>query len=326
MGGYRDAAGAARGRTMEEGRVSEDLVVYAPAFRDLLRPEARVERLATGTIWAEGPVYFAEGDYLLWSDIPNDRMLRWSAAEGMTVFRQPAQYTNGHTRDNQGRLVSCSHGARAVLRTEPDGAITTLIDRYEGKRLNSPNDLVVASDDTIWFTDPTYGIKSNVEGHQAPSEIGAQYVFRFDPAAGELTVVADDFVQPNGIAFSPDERVLYVADTGMSERPDGPRHIRAFDVVAGRRLTNDRLFAVCDAGMFDGFRVDIHGNVWTSAGDGIHVYAPDGERLGKIRIPEKVANCEFGGLAGDRLFITASSSLYAITLATRGAKAARVAR
>jgi gluconolactonase len=300
-----------------------DVIVESPRLEALVRPDSRVERLATGTIWAEGPVYFHEGDYLLWSDIPNDRMLRWSAREGMTVFRQPAAYTNGHTRDNQGRLVSCSHGARAVLRTEPDGRIVTLVDRYQGKRLNSPNDVVVKSDDTIWFTDPFYGIKSNREGHQAPREQAGQYVYRFDPAAGELTVVADDFEMPNGIAFSPDERLLYVADTGASERPDGPRHIRAFEVVDGRRLANGRVFAVCDAGFFDGFRLDVHGHLFTSAFDGIHVYAPDGERLGKIRIPEKVANCEFGGPEGNRLFITASSSLYAIQLTTTGAKAKR---
>jgi gluconolactonase len=300
--------------------MADGIEVYAPAMRALVAPDARIERLATGTVWAEGPVYFPNGDYLLWSDIPNNRMMRWSAAEGMTVFRDPANYTNGNSRDNQGRQVTCSHGDRAVLRTEPDGSITTLVDRYQGKRLNSPNDLVVKSDDTIWFTDPTYGIKSGREGRQSPSEIGAQYVYRLDPASGDLTVVADDFEMPNGIAFSPDESVLYIADTGATERPDGPRHIRAFDVVEGRRLANGRLFATCPNGLFDGFRVDIHGNIFTSAEDGIHVYAPGGEHLGLIRIPERVGNCEFGGPAGNRLFVTASSSLYAITLTTRGAK------
>src|SRR5262245_8673800 len=217
----------------EERRVSDDFVIESLRMRDLLLPDSRVERLCGGTIWAEGPVYFRYGDYVLWSDIPNDRMMRWSAADGMSVFRQPAQYTNGHTRDNQGRLVSCSHGARAILRTEPDGAIVTLVDRHQGGRLNSPNDLVVKSDDTIWFTDPTYGIKSNREGHQAPSEQAGRYVYRLNPADGDLTVVADDFEMPNGIAFSPDEATLYIADTGATERPDGPRHIRAFDVVDG---------------------------------------------------------------------------------------------
>ena len=302
--------------------MSEDVLVETPHFETLLRPDARVEKLATGTIWAEGPVYFRQGDYLLWSDIPNNRMMRWSAAEGLSVHREPANFTNGHTCDNQGRLVSCSHGARAVLRTEPDGVITTLVDRYRGKRLNSPNDVVVKSDDTIWFTDPTYGIKSNWEGYQADSELDGHYVFRFDPATGELSVVADDFVQPNGIAFSPDESILYVADTGASEHPDGPRHIRAFDVVDGARLVNGRVFATCDVGMFDGFRVDVHGNVFTSSEHGIQVYTPAGERLGMIRVPERVANCEFGGPDGKRLFITASSSLYSIHLNTRGAKAA----
>ena len=302
--------------------MSDDFLIESPRMRDLLLPNSRVERLCGGTIWAEGPVYFRDGDYVLWSDIPNDRMMRWSAADGMIVFRQPAQYTNGHTRDNQGRLVSCSHGARAILRTEPDGTIVTLVDRHQGGRLNSPNDLVVKSDDTIWFTDPTYGIKSNREGRQAPSEQAGRYVYRFDPASGDLTILADDFEMPNGIAFSPDETTLYIADTGATERPDGPRHIRAFDVVDGRRLANGRLFAVCDNGIFDGFRIDRRGHIFTSAQDGIHIYAPDGERLGKIRIPERVGNCEFGGPDGNRLFIVASSSLYAIDLNTRGAKVA----
>ncbi|MCC6626569.1 MAG: SMP-30/gluconolactonase/LRE family protein [Chloroflexi bacterium] len=300
-----------------------DVLVESPRLLGLIAADVAVERLGGGTIWAEGPVYFREGDFLLYSDIPNDRMMRWSAADGLTVYRQPATYTNGHTRDNQGRLVSCSHGARRVHRTEPDGTVTVLADRYQGRRLNSPNDVVVKSDDTLWFTDPFYGIKSNLEGHQAPREQPGQYVYRFDPASGNLTVVADDFEMPNGIAFSPDEALLYVADTGLSERSDGPRHIRVFDVVDGQRLANGRLFATCDAGMFDGFRLDTHGNLFTSAGDGIHVYAPDGERLGKILIPEKVANCEFGGPSGDQLFVTASSSLYRVQLTTRGATSGR---
>jgi gluconolactonase len=306
-----------------EGTVAEDIIIESPRLRELLVPDAPVERLGGGTIWAEGPVYFREGDFLLYSDIPNDRMMRWSAADGLTVYRQPATYTNGHTRDNQGRLVSCSHGSRCVQRTEPDGSVVTLVERYQGKRLHSPNDVVVKSDDTIWFTDPYYGIKSNLEGHQAPRELETQNVYRFDPATGELTVLIDDFEMPNGIAFSPDESLLYVADTGMSERPDGARHIRVFDVVDGRKLANGRLFATCDAGMFDGFRLDVHGNVFSSAGDGIHIFAPDGERLGKVRIPEKVANCEFGGPNGDYLFVTASSGLYRIRLNTRGATSAR---
>lgn len=300
-----------------------DVLVESPRLLGLIAADMAVERLGGGTIWAEGPVYFREGDFLLYSDIPNDRMMRWSAADGLTVHRQPATYTNGHTRDNQGRLVSCSHGARRVHRTEPDGTVTVLVDRYQGRRLNSPNDVVVKSDDTLWFTDPFYGIKSNLEGHQAPREQPGQYVYRFDPASGNLTVVADDFEMPNGIAFSPDEALLYVADTGLSERSDGPRHIRVFDVVDGQRLANGRLFATCDAGMFDGFRLDTHGNLFTSAGDGIHIYAPDGERLGKILIPEKVANCEFGGPRGDQLFVTASSSLYRVQLTTRGATSGR---
>jgi gluconolactonase len=293
--------------------------VVDPAFNRLVRQGAQLRKLATGCVWAEGPCWFAEGGYVIWSDIPNDRILKWSEREGMTVFRKPCNFTNGHTRDRQGRLVSCEHGGRRVSRTEPDGKVVTLVDRYRGKRLNSPNDVVVKSDGTVWFTDPPYGILSNHEGHQAESELGQNYVFRLDPASGSLTIVADDFDKPNGIAFSPDEKVLYVADTGRSHRPDGPHHIRAFDVGRDGRLSRSRVFAVIDPGMADGFRLDTHGNVWTSAGDGIHVFNPSGALLGKILIPERaVANCTFGGPDKTTLFITATTSLYSIEVSARG--------
>jgi gluconolactonase len=274
--------------------MSPDVEIIDPRFGRYLLGNCKVERLYTGTLWAEGPCYFADGRFLVWSDIPNDRMLRWIDGLGVDVFRLPAHHTNGHTRDRQGRLVSCEHGARRVSRTELDGSITVLADHYQGKRLNSPNDVVVKSDGSVWFTDPTYGIDSDYQGHKAESEIGASHVYRLDPASGELAVVADDLVKPNGLAFSPDERILYVSDTGATHRPDGPQHIRAFD-VEGARVRNGRVFATSEHGLFDGFRLDSEGNVWTSAGAGVNCYTAEGELLGRTRVPETVSNCTFGG-------------------------------
>jgi gluconolactonase len=297
--------------------MSPDFEIIDPRFGRYLLGNCKVERLYTGTLWAEGPCYFADGNFLVWSDIPNDRMMRWVDGLGVNVFRLPANHTNGHTRDRQGRLVSCEHGGRRVSQTELDGTITVLADRYQGKRLNSPNDVVVRSDGSVWFTDPTYGIDSDYEGHKAESEIGASYVYRLDPTSGELQVVADDFSKPNGLAFSLDEQILYVSDTGRTHGPDGPQHIRAFD-VAGARLRNGRVFAVSTWGLFDGFRLDGEGNLWTSAGEGVNCYTADGELLGRIRIPETVSNCTFGGPKRNRLFMTATSSLYAVFLNARG--------
>jgi gluconolactonase len=297
--------------------MSPEFEVVDPRFNRYIMANCKVEKLYTGTLWAEGPCYFGDGNYLVWSDIPNDRIMRWIDGLGTHVFRLPAQYTNGHTRDRQGRLVSCEHGGRRVSRTELDGTVTTLADRYQGKRLNSPNDVVVKSDGSVWFTDPTYGIDADYEGHKAASEIGASYVYRLDPASGDLQVVADDFGKPNGLAFSPDERTLYVSDTGVTHNPDHPVHIRAFD-VDGAKLRNSREFAVSEHGLFDGFRIDIEGNLWTSAGEGINCYTAEGELLGRIKIPELVSNCTFGGPKRNRLFITATSSLYAVFLNARG--------
>ena len=295
--------------------IREGFEVYDERFGRMLPDGAKLTKHCTGLKWAEGPVYFAEGGYLLWSDIPNDRMMKWSDAEGCSVFRQPAAYANGHYRDRQGRLVSCEQGTRRISRTERDGTVATVVDNYLGKRLNSPNDLVVKSDDTIWFTDPPYGILSDWEGHKADSELGANYVFRFDPASNELEIVCDDFDRPNGICFSPDESVLYVADSG------GPEHVRAFDVVDGRRLVNSRVFAEVRPGLADGFRVDVDGNLFTSAYDGIQVYDPEAELLGKILVPEeRTANCTFGGPDKSRLFIAADKSLYSIRLNAKGAQ------
>lgn len=271
-----------------------------------------------GIRWAEGPVWFGDGRYLLWSDIPNNRILRWDETDGGTsVFRSPANHTNGHTRDRAGRLISCEHGGRRVSRTEPDGSVVTLVDSYQGKRLNSPNDVVVKSDDTIWFTDPPYGILSDYEGHMAEPELNCN-VYRFDPRSGSLTAVATDFDKPNGIAFSPDEKLLYVADTGASHDPDGPRHIRRFSVREDGTLSGGEVFAECTYGFFDGFRLDMDGNIWTSAGDGVHCYTPDGSLIGKIKTPEVVANVCFGGIKKNRLFICATTMLLSVYLNTRG--------
>jgi gluconolactonase len=297
--------------------VREELDARDERFVSLVGGEAKLEKLWTGSEWGEGPVYFAEGDFLVWSDIPKNRMLRWSEA-GVSVFRQPSNFANGNTRDNEGRLVTCEHGTRRVSRTERDGRIVTVVDNYKGKRLNSPNDVVVRADGTIWFTDPTYGIQSDRQGYKAQSELDANYVFRFDPRSADLAIVADDFDQPNGIAFSPDESILYVADSGGGDHPGGPCHIRAFDVDADACLTNGRVFAEIDAGNPDGFRIDTDNNLYAAAFDGVHVFSPAGELLGKILVPETVANCAFGGPVNTRLFITASTSLYAIGLNARG--------
>jgi len=291
-------------------------------FHRLTLGTATLETLWTGGRWLEGPAYFAAGRYLVWSDIPNNRILRWDETDGsVSVFRQPSHHANGHTVDREGRLVSCEHLSRGVSRTEFDGSRTLLVDRISGKRLNSPNDVIVKSDGTIWFSDPTYGIDTDYEGDAAASEIGASHVYRYDPATRECAAVATDFAKPNGLAFSPDERLLYIADTGATHAKGGPRHIRRFSVASdGRTLAGGEVFATCDAGLFDGFRVDVHGNLWTSAGDGVHCYAPDGTLLGKIAVPEVVANLCFGGPKRNRLFICATTSLYAIYVQTAGCR------
>lgn len=274
----------------------------------------RLEVLHTGCRWTEGPAYFAAGRYLVFSDIPNDRMLRWDETSGaVSVFRHPAGYTNGHTVDRQGRLVSCEHGNRRVSRTEHDGSVTTLAERWEGRRLNSPNDVVERADGSIWFTDPAYGIDSDYEGHRADSEIGACHVYRVDPVTREVAVVADDFERPNGLAFSLDERRLYIADTRRA-------HIRLFDVAADGRLSGGDVFATCVAGSFDGMRLDDAGRIWAAAHDGLHCFAADGTLIGKLHVPEIVSNLAFGGPKLNQLFITASTSVYSIRLTINGAR------
>ncbi len=285
---------------------------------------AAIERIATGFRWAEGPVYFADGGYLLWSDIPNNRIMRWLEEDGhVSVFRSDSHFANGNTRDREGRLVTCEHDARRVTRTEHDGRIAVLMDSYQGKKLNAPNDVVVASDGAIWFTDPGYGIDGPYEGHVAEAEL-PRNVYRLDPANGQARVVADDFTRPNGLAFSPDEARMYIVDTGISH--GGPSHIRVFD-VNGARLSGGRVFAEDFApGMTDGLRTDQEGNVWCSMGwaepteDGVRCYEPGGDLIGKIHLPETCANLCFGGRKRHRLFIAGSTSVYSVHLNVAGAQ------
>ncbi|SDU77736.1 SMP-30/gluconolactonase/LRE family protein [Jiangella alkaliphila] len=280
---------------------------------------AALERLYTGTEWAEGPVWLPRTRRVRWSDIPNDRILEWDAATGATtVYGTGVEYTNGRTLDLDGHVVQCSHGWRRVER-DVGGVVTPIVDAVEGRRFNSPNDVVVAGDGAIWFTDPPYGIQpSGREGHPGEQEYGGCHVFRFDEASGELTAVVTDMEHPNGLAFSPDESVLYVADTG--DRPGDPaeRSIRAYDVTGGR-CGNGRVFATVRPGAADGIRVDEEGRVWASSDGSVQVFTPGGERVAVVPVPEKVSNVCFGGDDGTELFVTASTSLYRIRTTTRSA-------
>lgn len=289
---------------------------------------AYIERVATGFRWAEGPAYNRAGGYLIWSDIPNNRMMRWLEDDGhVSVFRQPSNYTNGNTFDRQGRLLSCEHDTRRLTRTEFDGTITVIADKYQGKKLNGPNDVVVASDDSIWFTDPGYGINGPYEGHKDTPELDKRNVYRVDGKTGELKVVVDDFVRPNGLSLSPDEKKLYIIDTGLTDGPENPAHIRVFDVVeGGNLLANGKVFADdFKPGFTDGVRTDVDGNVWASMGwadpkeDGVRCYASTGDLIGKIHLPETCANLTFGGKKKDRLFMAASTSIYSLYVDDKGA-------
>ncbi|HEY3512188.1 MULTISPECIES: SMP-30/gluconolactonase/LRE family protein [Kribbella] len=282
-------------------RLRAELVVLDDRFRTVAGDEY-LECLYDGGRWLEGPAYSAAWRCVVFSDIPNDRMLRWDELSGqVSVFRQPSGYVNGNTIDRAGRLISCSQGDRRVVRTEYDGSLTVLAAHLEGRRLNSPNDVVERSDGSIWFTDPPYGITSNYEGHAAEQEIPGCHVYRIDPD-GTLTVVADDFLRPNGLAFSNDEAHLYVVDTPG-------KHIRRFDVT-GDKLTGGEVFAPCTAGMFDGIRLDGAGRVWAATHEGVHCFDPDGTLIGKLLLPEVVSNLTFGGPKRNRLFVTATTTLW----------------
>jgi len=293
-----------------------------PSFAKYRIFSAAVERLATGMRWGEGPVWFGDGRYLLWSDIPNNRILKWEEETGqVSAFRKPSNYANGNTRDRQGRLVTCEHGGRRVTRTEYDGSITVILDRYDGKPLNSPNDVVVKSDGSIWFTDPPFGILGNYEGSQATPEL-PQNVYRVDAASGRASVVAGDLRGPNGLCFSPDETKLYLVES----RATPNRLIRVYDVVdGGKRLANDRVFVDAGPGTPDGFRCDVDGNLWCGWGmgspelDGVVVFSPESQLIGRIRLPERCANLCFGGAKRNRLFMAASRSLYSLYVNTQGA-------
>lgn len=300
--------------------------VVDPRFAKYVVQNAAIERLYTGTRWAEGPVWFGDGRYLVFSDIPNNRMLRWLEDTGeVSVFRSPSNYCNGNYRDRQGRLLTCEHDSRRLTRTEHDGTITVLMDRFQGKPLNAPNDLAVHSDGAIWFTDPGYGIMSNYEGHKAAFELPAN-VYRLDPNTREVTVVVNDMDKPNGICFSPDEKKLYIVDTGQLKHAGDPHPIRVYDVENGVRLKNGRMFVNMGPGTSDGIRCDVDGNVWSAAGwgagnyNGVHVFAPDGVLIGKIHLPETCANLCFGGVKKNRLFMAASQTLYALYVGTEGAQ------
>ena len=262
--------------------------------------------------WLEGPTWFPAGRHLVFSDIPNDRMMRSDQTTGAVgVFRAPAGYANGHTRDRAGRLVSCEQGNRRVSRTEHDGSVTVLADSHRGRRLNSPNDVVEHSDGSLWFTDPSYGIDSDYEGFRAESEIGGCHVYRIDPHTGTVEIVADDFERPNGLAFSADERLLYIADTRR-------KHIRVFEVSAEGTLSGGNVLAECTAGSFDGLRLDDTGRIWAATHDGVHCFHPEGDLLGKLLVPEVVSNLCFGGAQLNHLFITATSTLYTLRLNING--------
>ncbi len=298
--------------------------VIDPRFGEYKIGNAVVEQLWTGSRWAEGPVWFGDGGYLLWSDIPNNRILKWEESTAqVSVYRKPSNYSNGHTRDRQGRLISCEHGARRVTRTEYDGTITVLMDSFDGKPLNAPNDVAVHPDGGIWFTDPGYGIMLNYEGHIAEFELPT-CVYRLNPDTGAATVVIDALEKPNGICFSPDYDKLYVVDTGVTHTEGTPRYIYVYDVIDSERLGAQEAFCDMAPGIADGIRCDVDGNLWASAGwvgdgyDGVHVFAPDGTLIGKIHLPEICANLCFGGVKRNRLFMMGSQSLYSVYVEAQG--------
>lgn len=293
--------------------MTEPTQTHDDRFRSLVIGHAKLERLWTGGRWVEGPVYVPAAKSLLWSDIPNDRVLRFDECDGsVSVFESPCGFHNGHTIDREGRVIACEHGGRRVSRLDHDGVWRALAADVGGRRLNSPNDVVVHSDGSVWFTDPTYGIDSHYEGHRAQAELASCDVYRLDPATGALRVVVSDMLRPNGLCFSPDESLLYVSETGRTHDPSCEPVIRAYPIAPGGTAGEGRFFARSPSGLFDGFRADAQGNIWSSSADAVCVFAPDGTHIGSIPIPETVSNLCFGGLKHNRLFITAQTSLYAI--------------
>lgn len=290
--------------------------IIDPSFGRFVLGNAPVKQLATGFDWVEGPVWFGDANCFLFSDIPNNKIMRWSPDTGVSIYRAPSNYANGNTRDRDGRLITCEHGTRRVTRTEIDGQITVIADQFEGKPLNSPNDVVVKSDGTIWFSDPHYGIMTDYEGYRAEQE-NSCVVYCFNPRDNSLTAAVTDMNCPNGLAFSEDESLLYVADTGRMFSDD-PQHMRVYPVSSNNTVGDGKHFHTIDPGASDGFRLDVEGNIWSSAADGVHCISPNGDLLGKIRVPELVSNVCFGGRAKHELYITASTSVYRVTLAING--------
>ncbi|MBO9402928.1 SMP-30/gluconolactonase/LRE family protein [Shimia sp. R9_3] len=290
--------------------------IVKPEFRDLIHENLSLTRISSGHVWTEGPVWFPAHKQLLFSDIPNQRLCRWTPDGGTSVFRTPSNFANGNTRDLQGRLVTCQHGTRSVVRTEHDGSQKVIADSHDGKRLNSPNDVIVHSDGSIWFSDPTYGILSDLEGSRADPEQEGNFVYRVAPDGQGIRPVATDFVQPNGLAFSRDESRLYVAESGSSHDASVPSILKVYDVMSDGALANVCDFSEIDNGLPDGLRVDQHDNLWCSANDGVHIFAPTGDLIGKVLVPERVANLTFGGERGNVLFITATTSVYSVFVNT----------
>ncbi len=295
-----------------------DFTIIDRRFKTYVLGNAPLERLGEGFRWAEGPVWFGDMGMLLFSDLPSNRVMRWSEVDGVQVFRTPSDFANGHARDREGRLITCSHHGRCLTRLEHDGQITVLADRFEGKRLNAPNDVVVKSDGTIWFTDPLYGLQTDYEGGKQVSELPPG-VFCYDPRDASLRLVTDALDGPNGLCFSPDESKIYISETGPLFAEHPRQAIRVFDVKAGNRLSGGGFFHKVEPGFADGFAADEHGNIWSSAADGVHCIGPDGTLLGKILVPSLVSNVTFGDRFRSRLFICASHALYAIFLNVRGA-------
>ena len=307
-----------------------DIVVLDKSFAKYKIGNTPIQRLHTGSLWAEGCAWNGQGKYLVWSDIPNDRQLRWMEEDGhVSTFRKPAHYSNGNTFDYEGRQLSCEHNARRVARYEHNGKVTVIADKWQGKPLNAPNDIVVHPDGGIWFTDPGYGITGNYEGHTDKLEI-KEAVYRVDGKTLKMDKVTDEMYKPNGLCFSPDYKKLYICETGSSHYPEAAKNIRVYDVVESRSLKNGKQYISMDlpgkgAGLADGLRADVDGNIWVGAGwvgpgyDGVHIFSPGGQRIGMILLPEMCANVCFGGTKRNRLFMCASQSLYAVYVETQGA-------